>query len=98
MFFLSTDLMTIPPAGYDLDDLNQLLLSTDESVAHAIRTVFAKFDELGSARQVMVWWKQQGLKYPVRRIEPRTHPIVWLEPNYAMVRKAWSDVDAADGQ
>ena len=78
------ELMTIPPAGYDLDNLNALVLTTDESVAHAIKTVFAKFGELGSARQLLVWWKQQKLKYPVRRLELRTHPI-WLEPNYGMV-------------
>ena len=79
------ELMTVPPAGYDLDDLNQLVLTADESVAHAIRTVFAKLDELGSARQVLLWWRQQGLKYPVRRMELRTHPITWLEPNYGTV-------------
>ena len=79
------ELMTIPPAGYELDDLNQLVVTPDESVAHAIRTVFAKLDELGSARQVMLWLKQQELKYPVRCMERRTHPIAWLEPNYGMV-------------
>ncbi len=42
------EFMTVPPAGYDLDDLNELVLTTDESVAHAVKTVFAKFDELGS--------------------------------------------------
>lgn len=79
------ELMTIPPAGYDLDDENELILTTDESVSHAIQTVFAKLDEWGSGRQVFLWWKQQGLKYPVRRVELRTHPIVWLEPKYGMV-------------
>jgi excisionase family DNA binding protein len=79
------ELMTIPPAGYDLDDLNQLVLTADESVAHAIRTVFYKLDELGSARQVVLWWRQQGLKYPVRSMELRTHPILWRELNYHML-------------
>ena len=79
------ELMTIPPAGYDLDDLNQLVLTADESVAHAIRTVFDKLNELGSARQVMLWWRQQGLKYPVRSMELRTHPILWRELNYHML-------------
>ena len=79
------ELMTIPPAGYDLDELNELVLTVDESVSHAIKTVFAKLDELGSGRQVFLWWKQQGLKYPVRRVELRTHPVVWLEPNYGMI-------------
>src|SRR5207245_5303148 len=79
------EMMTIPPAGYDLDDLNQRDRTTYETVAHASRTAFAKFHELGSARQVMLWWKRQELKYPVRRIELRTHPIALLEPNYGTV-------------
>jgi DNA invertase Pin-like site-specific DNA recombinase len=82
------EMMTIPPAGYDLDDLNQLVVTPDESVTHAIRTVFAKLDELGSARQVLLWWKQQDLKYPVRQMELRTHPIAWLQPSYGMVLRA----------
>jgi DNA invertase Pin-like site-specific DNA recombinase len=79
------ELMTIPPAGYDLDDLNQLVITSDESVSHAIKTVFEKLEELGSGRQVFFWWQQQGLKYPVRRAELRIHPIVWMEPKYGMI-------------
>ncbi len=79
------ELMTIPPAGYDVDDLNQLVMASDESVSHALHTVFSKFDELGSGRQVWLWWQEQGLKYPVRRVELRTHPVVWLEPKYNMI-------------
>jgi DNA invertase Pin-like site-specific DNA recombinase len=79
------ELMTIPPAGYDVDDLNQLVMTSDESVSHALHTVFSKFDELGSARQVFLWWREQGLKYPVRRVELRSHPVVWLEPKSDMI-------------
>jgi excisionase family DNA binding protein len=79
------ELMTIPPAGYDIDDPGRLVVSLDEDVAEAIRTVFAKFDELGSARQVWVWWRDQGLKYPVRRTTPRSHPVVWVAPTYRHV-------------
>ncbi len=78
------ELMTIPPAGYEVDDLKQLVKTSDESISHAIDTVFKKFDELGSVRQVFVWWREQGLKFPVRRVELRTHPVVWLEPSYEM--------------
>jgi DNA invertase Pin-like site-specific DNA recombinase len=79
------EMMTIPVAGYELDDLNQLVMSSDESVTHAVETVFTKFDELGSGRQVFLWWLEQGLKYPVRRIELRTHPVVWMEAKYNMI-------------
>jgi DNA invertase Pin-like site-specific DNA recombinase len=75
--------MTIPPAGYDVDDLHQFVRTRDEAVAQAIRTVFEKFDELGSARQVWVWWRDQGLSFPVRRMDLRSHPVEWRPPRYA---------------
>ena len=52
---------------------------------HAIKTVFEKFDELGSARQVFHWWSRQDLKYPVRHLRSRIHPVAWLTPKYAML-------------
>ena len=78
------ELYTIPPAGYDIDELGQWVKSSDEAVLHAILTVFEKFNELGSARQVFQWWCRQGLQYPVRRLLSRVHPVVWLTPTYAM--------------
>ena len=77
--------MSIPPAGYDVDDLNQLVQSRDEAVAEAIRLVFEKFDELGSARQVWVWWRAQGLSFPVRRMDLRSHPVEWRSPRYGLL-------------
>ena len=41
------ELMTIPPARYDIDDLHQLVMSGDEAIVHAIRTVFDRFEQLG---------------------------------------------------
>lgn len=79
------ELITVPPAGYDIDEWGQLVMTRDESVAEALRTVFEKFDELGTARQVWLWWQDQGLKFPVRRIEGRTHPVVWKTPMYRMI-------------
>ena len=42
---LRGELMTIPPAGYEVDEQEQLVMTSDEKVQHAIRTVFSKFDE-----------------------------------------------------
>jgi DNA invertase Pin-like site-specific DNA recombinase len=78
------ELVVHPPAGYDLDDLCQVAMTSDEAVAHAIRTVFDKFDELGTVKRVCAWWVEKGLKFPVRRIELRTRPVVWMEPGYRM--------------
>jgi DNA invertase Pin-like site-specific DNA recombinase len=56
------ELYTIPPADYDLDERGQWVMSSDEAVVHALHTVFEKFDELGSARQVADWWKLLPLR------------------------------------
>lgn len=70
------EFLIYPPPGYEMDELNQVILTPDETVASAIRTVFAKFDELQSVKRVFAWWSEQGLHFPVRRVELRTHPIV----------------------
>lgn len=74
------ELIITPPAGYEIDDQGLLVMTSDEAVGNAIRLVFRKFGELGAARQVFLWWLDQGLKFPVRRIVSRKHPIVWVTP------------------
>src|ERR1022692_2958379 len=41
------------PAGLDYDDDDHVIIAPDEAVAEAITTVFRRFSELGSARQVV---------------------------------------------
>ena len=44
--------------------------------------VFHKFDELGSARQVWLWWRDQGLSFPVRSQRGTTPAVLWRTPRY----------------
>jgi excisionase family DNA binding protein len=78
--------ITIPPPGYDLDDLGQIVTTSDEAVQSAVRRVFEKFDELGAARQVFLWWRGEGLPFPVRQARHR-HPIAWVPVCCRMVRQ-----------
>ena len=80
------ELIRVPPAGYEIDDFGQLVCSPDEAVVEAVRTVFAKFAELGSARQVWLWFAEQGLKLPVRDLRRRSKPIEWRPPR---TRNVW---------
>src|SRR6267154_2974809 len=41
----------------------------DEAVCTAIRQVFAQFAETGSARRVWLWFRSEGLKFPLRCIK-----------------------------
>jgi DNA invertase Pin-like site-specific DNA recombinase len=55
------------PTGYDYDDLGQVRITPDEAVADAIATVFSYFDQLSSARQVMLRLVAEGRRLPRRR-------------------------------
>jgi DNA invertase Pin-like site-specific DNA recombinase/predicted DNA-binding transcriptional regulator AlpA len=55
----------------------------DEAVTAAIRTVFARFAELGSVRRVWLGLRSEGLTFPMQ-----THygaPIQWIDPSYTAI-------------
>lgn len=54
------------PVGYDYDEVDAVVMSPDEAVREAIATVFRRFEELCSARQVMLSMYGDGLLLPRR--------------------------------
>jgi DNA invertase Pin-like site-specific DNA recombinase len=71
------------PVGLDYDADDQVVLTPDEAVAEAIATVFRRFDELGSARQVLLSLRADGLLLP-RRANGSTR-ITWQAATYPAV-------------
>src|SRR5215207_10904345 len=55
---------TLPP-GYCWGEAGRIEMDPDERVGDAIRLLFARFRELGSARQVFLWARAAGLQLPV---------------------------------
>ena len=70
------------PAGLEYDPAGQPVLSADEAVREAIITVFRRFTELGSARQVMLSMRDDGLELPRCRAGGR---IEWVPASYGAV-------------
>ncbi len=63
------------------DEDGEVLFHPDEAVSGAIRTVFERFAELGSVRQVWLWLRSQGLSFPLQwRSEIR-----WVTPTYTAI-------------
>ncbi len=60
----------------------------DEAVTGAIRTVFQRFAESGSVRQVWLWFREQGLSFPLRRF-PHGE-IQWVAPTYTAIHNVLS--------
>jgi DNA invertase Pin-like site-specific DNA recombinase len=59
----------------------EVLFHPDEAVIGAIRAVFERFAELGSARRVWLWFRSEGLSFPLQTTPagmPR--PIRWWLP------------------
>jgi DNA invertase Pin-like site-specific DNA recombinase len=55
----------------------------DASVVHTMRTVFAKFTELGSVRKVWLWFRSEGLSFPTRK--HMKSEIRWVAPTYTAI-------------
>lgn len=78
------------PVGFIWGEADgEVLLHPDEAVSGAIRAVFERFAEMGSARQVWLWFRQQGLRFPLRS---STLPEMrWVTPSYTKIHGVLSN-------
>jgi DNA invertase Pin-like site-specific DNA recombinase len=58
----------------------EVLRHPDQAVSGAIHTVFEKFSEMGSVRQVWLWFRSQGLAFPLQ--STTLAEIQWVTPSY----------------
>jgi len=79
------ELRMLLPVGFDYDGSGAVVLSPDESVRAAIAEVFRRFDELTSARQVVLSLRADGLKLPQRK--PGTTRVTWRDATYRAVHE-----------
>ena len=63
----------------------EVLLHPDESVTGAIRAVFERFAEMGSARRVWLWFCSQGLRFPLQ--SNTLQDIRWVTPTYTKIHQ-----------
>ncbi len=68
------------PAGLEYDETGRIRVTPDEAVADAIATVFSYFDQLQSARQVMLRLLQENRKLPRRATSDRQ--VRWTTATY----------------
>lgn len=69
------------PVGFVWGDAEgEVRFHPDAAVTGAIRTVFERFAELGSVRQVWLWFRAQGLSFPLQA--SARGEIRWVVPTY----------------
>ena len=76
------ELLTTVPVGYVRTADNRCEKDPDRRVQHAIALVFTKFQEYGSIRQVLLWFRQEGLPLPRKRFGPEGWATEWVLPIY----------------
>ncbi len=65
------------------EDEGEILLDRDEAVRGAIQTIFDRFAELGSVRQVWLWMRRESIQFPLRRWE--RDELQWVTPTYHQI-------------
>ncbi|MDH4134809.1 MAG: recombinase family protein, partial [Gammaproteobacteria bacterium] len=67
----------------------EILRHPDAAVSGAVRAVFDRFAEFGSARRVWLWFRNEGLSFPLQ-----THaraPLRWVAPTYTAIHAVLSN-------
>jgi DNA invertase Pin-like site-specific DNA recombinase len=79
---LRGEFLATVPVGFVKTERGEYEIDPDRRVQEAIRLAFRKMLELGSVRQVLQWFLQHGLDFPVRKCTPTGWKNVWQRPKY----------------
>jgi DNA invertase Pin-like site-specific DNA recombinase len=78
------ELVSHSPVGFVKDEDGRLQKEPDERIRRTIELVFAKFFELGSARQTLLWFMENEMSIPARTIRGDIH---WRRPAYCGIHQ-----------
>jgi len=67
------------------DEDGEVLFHPDEAVVTAIKSVFERFAETGSARRVWLWFRTEGVKFPLQMHEHAE--VRWVEASYQAIHR-----------
>jgi DNA invertase Pin-like site-specific DNA recombinase len=76
------ELLVAAPVGYLKTADQRMEKDPDRRVREAILLLFRKMAELGSVRQTLLWFLEEGVSLPVRRPDGE---LIWRRPSYGMV-------------
>jgi DNA invertase Pin-like site-specific DNA recombinase len=73
------------PVGLCWSASGKIEKDPDQRVQQAIGLVFSKMTELGSVRQVLVWFRKQNISLPARSRHAEESTLIWKPPVYRTV-------------
>ena len=69
--------------------MGEVLVHPDAAVSGAVRAVFDRFAELGSARRVWLWFRSEDLAFPLQT--NARAPLRWVAPTYTAIHAVLSN-------
>jgi DNA invertase Pin-like site-specific DNA recombinase len=81
------ELHTTVAIGYVRGADDRLEMDPDQRIRAALRLVFEKFAEFGSARQVALWLTDEGVELPVAVYGDRGRVVEWRLPRYNTIHR-----------
>jgi len=71
------------PAAYIITADNKCEMNPDQRIQDISHLMFQKFRELGSANQLVLWFRKEKIELPIRR---RKGKIIWKLPKVSLLR------------
>ena len=79
------ELYTTVPIGFLRTRDDRCELDPDRRIQESLRLIFEKFEELGSMRQVLLWFREEKVEVPAVEYGPFGRSVVWKLPVYNSV-------------
>ncbi len=76
------EVMTRVAVGYVRRGPAGIEMTADREVQEAIRGLFLRFEQMGSLRQVFLWYHQQQMLMPRLHVREGVYSLMWARPDY----------------
>jgi DNA invertase Pin-like site-specific DNA recombinase len=70
------------PVGFCRGSNDSIEIDPDRRVQNAVHLVFQKFEQRGSARQVLLWFREENVSLPAVGYDSKNQQIYWKPPLY----------------
>ena len=76
------EVLTMVPIGYERSGTGGIEMTPDRQIQEAVRSLFQRFDAMGTLRQALLWYHQEQLTFPRRRRYHGVTTMEWRLPDY----------------
>lgn len=76
------EVLTLVPIGYERRGADGIEMTPDRQIQEAVRSLFQRFEVMGTLRQALLWYHQEQITFPRRRRLHGVTTIEWRLPDY----------------